>query len=546
MKKNGFIFISILILASILRLWNLGSIPSGITNDESQFIYNAYSIIKTGKDITGKFLPLAPHYDNSLSPASLYIIAPFVGLFGLSAYSGRLPYAIAGILTIFFLYKIIVLITKKNTLALICAFVLAVSPWHIHMSRIAYEPTLALFFMLATLYSIVKYNKSNQLLLSLIPFTLSFYSYNATKLFLVLWYPATLYFMYKLYPKIRIISVLYCIAGFILILASFFILIKTQNINRQNIFIWNDIDPVTRLVNWERGTNLAPRWIQPLFNNKIFSILRMSRENYLEAFSPQFLFLYGETSGLAQIYGTSWRGMMYIIELPFLLLGLYFLIRNHKLKEQYILICLLLSPLPAALTSDRSYGARAMMMIPYLTIITGLGITMFIKKISIYAKAWFKPIMFTVPVLYSYLICSYFYQYHFRYSLYGAESFFQSAKDLTNYIQKRSPFFQQILFSDGGGFIPQYAFYTKMPPEEARLLYVMPKPKQNKKLYFLDTCIENKDTATSIPELINPGTLYISLPKCHPNIAPTQVIRDVGEPLRIMWKIFENPIYGDK
>lgn len=545
MKKTGFILTAILLLAAFLRLWNLGLVPSGITNDEASSIYNGYSIMKTGKDITGTYLPLTTQIDNSFSPVPLYVIAPFVGLFGLSAFAGRLPFALAGILMVFFLYKIVLLLFKNNTLALMSACVLAISPWHIHMSRIAYEPTLALFFMLATLYSIIRYNKSNQLLLSLVPFTLSFYSYHATKLFLVLWYPATLYFICKLYPKINRKSVLYCILGYILILASFFIFMKTQTIDRKKIFIWNDMPQLSRLVDWERGTNLAPRWIQPLFNNKITAMFRIARENYLEASSPQFLFLYGETSGLAQIYGTSWRGMMYIIELPFVLLGLYYLFRNHRLKGHYILICLILSPLPATFTSDRSYGARAIMMLPFLSVIAGLGIYMFIRKISVHYKTWFKPIIFIVIILYGYLICSYVYQYHYRYSLYGAESFFQSVKDLAIYIRERSPFFQNILLVDGGGFIHQYAFYNKLSPEDAHALFTMPKPKHLNKLYFLDSCIEKQDTISSISDLISPGTLYITPALCHPNVEPTQVIRDVGD-LRIMRKIFENPIVNNQ
>ena len=48
--KSKVILIGILLLAAGLRLWNLGNIPPHLTPDEASLGYNAYSILKTGKD----------------------------------------------------------------------------------------------------------------------------------------------------------------------------------------------------------------------------------------------------------------------------------------------------------------------------------------------------------------------------------------------------------------------------------------------------------------------------------------------------------------
>ena len=42
--------IPILLLAAFLRFYKLGQVPSGFVNDEAAFGYNAYSILKTGRD----------------------------------------------------------------------------------------------------------------------------------------------------------------------------------------------------------------------------------------------------------------------------------------------------------------------------------------------------------------------------------------------------------------------------------------------------------------------------------------------------------------
>ena len=45
----------ILLLALVIRVWNLNTIPPHLTPDEAALGYNAYSILKTGKDEYGNF-----------------------------------------------------------------------------------------------------------------------------------------------------------------------------------------------------------------------------------------------------------------------------------------------------------------------------------------------------------------------------------------------------------------------------------------------------------------------------------------------------------
>src|SRR5690349_13503591 len=84
------ILISILVLSFFLRVWDLGDKPAGISNDEANYIYSAYSIFKTGKDINGKAFPVSFTVDTSFSPVHIYLMSPFVGILGPSAFSGRI------------------------------------------------------------------------------------------------------------------------------------------------------------------------------------------------------------------------------------------------------------------------------------------------------------------------------------------------------------------------------------------------------------------------------------------------------------------------
>ncbi len=56
LKSKRFLLILILLVAAILRLYKLGVVPGSMNADEAAIGYNAYSILKTGKDEYGKKL----------------------------------------------------------------------------------------------------------------------------------------------------------------------------------------------------------------------------------------------------------------------------------------------------------------------------------------------------------------------------------------------------------------------------------------------------------------------------------------------------------
>ncbi|MEK7118952.1 MAG: glycosyl transferase, partial [Patescibacteria group bacterium] len=58
MKKTYIVLVLIGILAFFLRFYNATQIPPSLSWDEVSIGYNAYSILKTGRDEFGRFLPL--------------------------------------------------------------------------------------------------------------------------------------------------------------------------------------------------------------------------------------------------------------------------------------------------------------------------------------------------------------------------------------------------------------------------------------------------------------------------------------------------------
>ncbi len=542
MKFKIFIFWATLFLAIFLRLFLLGNVPSGVTNDEASYIYNAYTIWHTGKDITGKFLPLSVNLDNSFSPVPIYIIAPFVGLLGMTATTGRLPFALAGIGVVLLIYFISRKLFKNEYIALSVMFVFAVSPWALQIERTAYDGGLALFFYLLGIYLFIYFEKSKKILFSLIPFLLAFYSYHATKIFFIFLIPILIFYAKNyLFNKKRVL--LLFILGVITIILSYVVVSLENRDTRQKVFLWNDTSKAAAQVNWERKVNSAPHLLQTIFSNKPLYFLRVMRENYLQAYSPQFLFLYGETGGLGGIYGIFYRGVMYFIELPLLLLGIFYIANYKEKKLKYFLFSLfLIAPLPTAFTLDQSYVMRSITLLPILAIFTGTGIYIFVKKITLLDKKVIKKIFLLLfGLTYVFFIGEYLYQYYFRYSIYGAENWFKSSKDVSEYVLQNKDKFKKVLIVNPGDLIIQYAFYASMNQSVAQKAYTSHTPKQiGGNVFLIDGCIDTHNKIFDPNIYLNPQTLYIVPDGCFPNSTkPADTITQSGEPLRTIWKIYQ-------
>ena len=110
------IFISsIFLLATILRLWQLGTVPVSPDWDEAAIGYNAYSLLSTGKDEFGKTFPLVfRSFNDYKPPLYIYLTMPSIAIFGLNTWSVRLPSALMGILAVIGTYYLVVELLKSQ------------------------------------------------------------------------------------------------------------------------------------------------------------------------------------------------------------------------------------------------------------------------------------------------------------------------------------------------------------------------------------------------------------------------------------------------
>ena len=238
MRKNlnKILLALIILVALILRLWLLGNVPPSPDWDEAALGWNAYSIMQTGKDEYGKNLPVILRSFDDYKPALYaYLIITFIDIFGLTTFSVRLPGAIFGIIAVIATYFLVKELFDKQKykehVSLLSAFFLAISPWHLQFSRIAFEAQVGLSMNILSILFFLKGFKNRLFLIPGVVFaSASIYVYQSEKVYLpILFVVLGLIFFKEILkiPKIWLFGTI--ILGLILITPMIHGLISDKN-----------------------------------------------------------------------------------------------------------------------------------------------------------------------------------------------------------------------------------------------------------------------------------------------------------------------------
>lgn len=353
-KKSTLLLLLIFLCAVFLRLWMLDSIPNGFHADEAAFGYNAYALLHTGKDEYGKVLPLVlKSFGDYKGAIYAYLTIPSVALFGLTPFAVRLPTALFGILFVWIGFLIARELTKNNTVSLLTALFLTISPISILLSRVQSDPLVAIVFLLVGFYFFLKWLGSNSKLFLIgyaFFFIISFYTYASPRIFIPILF-LLLYIFYKseLIKKSMVKS--FFIISFIVLLidGSLFLGHNDQRFNQLTIF--NNPAVILPMDEQIREEGHASAFLARVFHNKITAHVSYVLQNYFSYMSYDFLFAQGGLPDRERLADT---GLMYPIELPFLLLGIFFSLATKKKWGIFLLSWILLTPFLLAFASDES------------------------------------------------------------------------------------------------------------------------------------------------------------------------------------------------
>lgn len=546
MRKDLIILIGVLIIGAFLRIWQLGQIPISLDWDEAALAYNAYSILETGKDEYGSTFPIVLRSFDDYKPALYaYIAIPFVKLFGLTEFVVRIVSSVSGIFGILITYLLVKELFNRKDLALLSSLMLSISPWHIHFSRIAFEANLGLTLVLGSLLFFLKGLRNPLFLIFSSAFApLSMYAYQAEKVFVPL-FAILLFAIYR--KQIFAIPKKYLLTAFLTgIIISFPLLTYTLTnkdaltratgtsifANRTSLpdFI-SDFDLAVRnLKNIENNDFLGL-----VFDNRRVIYTRQLLSNYFWHYDPNWLILEGEivNKNITNLRHQAYQmGNLYLWELPFILIGIYFLIFSKFKKETKFLIFgwLLIVPIPSSITWDVPNSVRTITFLPTFQILTALGLLFLLDKLNVLFRKGsmlIKPLIITsFALLIIFNIVYYLNQYFVQYN-YFTSSFWQYGyKELIPEIQKIEEDYDKVIISTKIPLDQSYIFFLfhlKYPPKDYQKV-----SKQFSGIYKSFHKVgpyEFRDLSGTSKYI--PDTLYVGAPKDFEGFKNLRVIRTI-------------------
>lgn len=472
-KSKPFMGIAIVFLiALIMRFWQLTKYPVHFSMDEAAIGFNAYSVLNTGRDEHGKTLPLAfESVGDFKPPVNVYLTVVSEAIFGYNEGAVRGVSALMGSLTVI----VFILFLKKLklgwTASIFGGFWLSILPWHVHFSRGGFEAVTALFFLVAGAWLFLKWleeKKLSSLILSISFFSLSVWAYHAERFFVPIFVLFLIIFFYR-EVKLKTLSVKKQVG--IGIVVFLFFAIPFVNL----AFFTPAIAQRAAVTSILRETSLNQSLhgvytgiVQQIFDNNNFIIFRHWAGKYLNYYDLRFWFWEGlqfTQPGYPDL------GLMYALDLPLFLFGIYSLVKSDNKKLKAISIFWFFAgPLPASFAMNEQHPLRALTWLPFFGIVIASGVNELILNFGKWKKL---AVLYGILILGSVIYFGDIYMHQFPW--FYAESWQYGYREVSKIACKNLDNYDKIYISDTFGSLGP--LNTGVPP--LYVLFYCPADREN-------------------------------------------------------------------
>jgi 4-amino-4-deoxy-L-arabinose transferase-like glycosyltransferase len=459
----------ILVFSFVIRIYDLNSIPLGFHIDEASLGYNGYSLLLTGKDDNYDKFPLYIDMFGDNRPSGYHYLTELpIKFLGLNEFSTRLPGALSGALLVIPFFFLAQILFKSKKISLLSSFLIAFAPWSVVLSRASNETIVSLLLILSG-YVLLLYGfwekRIKYFFISIIFLSLSFFFYHTPRIFVPLLILVTILYLFPIWKNFvtkQKVSLLLSFIVLSLISFSLVFLIKggTGRFSQVNIFGY----PQVRLLQEEQiredGVEKTPVILTRFFHNKPLNYSLAFLSNYSEYFTGKFLFLEG---GLPIWYRVPAMGLIYLIELPFILYGIFLLLKSKNKYHKLPLIWLILAPVTAAITRDDIPNInRAVIMFPMIELMAAYGFAAILNKFSGFKYKILIGIVSLFFLLnFSYFLHQYFIHSQINKNWYRNEGF----GDMVKLVKKDYANVDKVIVTKSlGGIYPLILFYMQYNP----------------------------------------------------------------------------------
>ncbi|PIR59060.1 MAG: hypothetical protein COU69_01575 [Candidatus Pacebacteria bacterium CG10_big_fil_rev_8_21_14_0_10_56_10] len=411
-KRVAVVVIGLVLLAGWLRLSNLSSLPPAPYWEEVALGYDAYSILKTGRDHHGHSWPLVAFesFGDWKPSGYFYALVPFIAVLDLSVQAVRLPAAVAGWLSVIgvgvLAWQLADLFFERRwRMGLTAAAVLAAatSPWGVQFSRGGWEVTLATLFIILGVISWLKFTgrqlaeQSDQalegvstrwLLASIAFLGLAMYTYQAARLIVPLMVPGLVLIWWwrshgSLYPprplqlgqaflaRHRRQLLLAVVTGLVMT-APIIIDLNSPTVSQRftETSVLHLLEPIetSNSIQQAAGHSLLSR----LFAHRYLVFGRVIAGQFLSHFRPDFLFLSGDVNPR---HSVQLFGQLLYSDVVWLTVGAVVILRRRSWAGWLLGWWLVAGIVPASLTRTVPHALRILPSWPVWMLMIAIGMT---------------------------------------------------------------------------------------------------------------------------------------------------------------------------
>jgi 4-amino-4-deoxy-L-arabinose transferase-like glycosyltransferase len=371
---------TVLLVGVAVRLYRLEEVPPGLYCDEVAIALNAESIGRTGRDLSGTPLPLYIEEKSFQSlhgrqivyqPIYTYAAIPFVLGLGRSPSAVRLTSVCFGLAALVGTYLLGRHLLGRTAGLLATAF-LALGPWHVHFSRIAFEaislPAMLIFGAWLLLRGL---QRPEALVGGTVLLAAATYAYPVAKLFVPLFLGGFGILYRKILWEHRRTTVWALALGGMVALPNAILVMSGRQQERvhQVLILSGDLSE-ERAMAFLRAREDRP-WARAILEKRELQVPFVFAYNYLDYFSAGYLFFEGDAN---LRHNSRFGGMYYRALVPFILAGAFTTFRRRREPAfKFLMFWLAVYPVPAALTLQSPHAIRSMTAFPAFELLAALG-----------------------------------------------------------------------------------------------------------------------------------------------------------------------------
>ncbi len=354
----------IFLLGAFLRLFLFPEVPPGLNQDEAASGYEAYSLLTTGRDQWGNPYPVHfPGWGAGQSVLYSYLTMPAVKLFGLQVAATRSTGLILGLLTLPLVYWLASAVFDRQT-GLLSMLLVAVMPWHVMMSRWGLDANLLPVFLLlgCCTFHLATSGAARKVYvwIALVPFALALYAYGLA-LLIVPFLVAALLVTHRATIGQNLTTWAGSLAIFMILSAPLLLYVLKDYFLKQPLWVESLLPFTIPQLPAQRLTQVSSGLFDNVLSNIVFVLKGYNDGLIWNTYSP-FL-------------------PLFLIPLPVLAIGLYFLLRGGRAALGNIFLVWLLSCVPLLFAVEINVNRGNALFLPII-VLSAFGLKELISRLS--------------------------------------------------------------------------------------------------------------------------------------------------------------------